>query len=286
MNQFATLLHNDITKYKDIFNIFMKLTDEGVIKDISQQFYKVFSNESKYTLDELLKFQKEKNERINIGKQYEANLSLFMDNFQLLCKHIIENTFKVVVKESQEIVKNRLSTQEETEREYINSENNYSVQEDEKSNVQRSTYDTIPSQLLKLNEKSKLGKSGSKKSIKQQQGVHSSSSRSICTLQNIVNGNLSTRNTQRLSTQRLSNRNSQTNNLSSRDNENYKSVSKTQPSLISKRSSVQISTNGSLIGSLQIPVNVSSFFPGMCFIPKDREKILGPEFIRSRPSIL
>jgi len=51
MNQFATLLHNDITKYKDIFNIFMKLTDEGVIKDISQQFYKVFSNESKYTLD-------------------------------------------------------------------------------------------------------------------------------------------------------------------------------------------------------------------------------------------
>jgi len=88
---------------------------------------------------ELLKFQKEKNEKINIGKQYEANLSLFMDNFQLLCKHIsklllkkpwlmdfgiVENTFKAVVKESQEIVKNRLSTQEETEREYINSENN------------------------------------------------------------------------------------------------------------------------------------------------------------------
>ncbi len=37
---------------------------------------------------------------------------------------IVENTFKAVVKESQEIVKNRLSTQEETEREYINSENN------------------------------------------------------------------------------------------------------------------------------------------------------------------
>jgi len=59
MEQIASLLNCDIAKYKDIFNILSKLEEDGEINQISELFYKLFTNESKYTIQGIIKFYKD-----------------------------------------------------------------------------------------------------------------------------------------------------------------------------------------------------------------------------------
>ena len=51
MELIADLLHSDVLKFKDIFNILSKLQEGGEIKGVSDIFYRILKNESKFTLE-------------------------------------------------------------------------------------------------------------------------------------------------------------------------------------------------------------------------------------------
>ena len=80
------IINEDLTKYSDLTIITQKIKQKGYYSELMQLFLKIFKEESEFTLQELDKIARDRDEDIDFLEQFWVNSDIFRTNFLLIIK--------------------------------------------------------------------------------------------------------------------------------------------------------------------------------------------------------